>query len=258
MHSTYPGFLPLPGLPPSSFICHGFDNICSSSLLFLSLLCKNGCEAHFTATGVTITHSRSILMTGPTSHTTGLCYLETHGVSINQTDVSLPVLFDSSVHQSPPQIHAILVPHLPRVDEPAPITTVVPVATPTIAPTITNDDVQLVSFQHIHPATPTVAAGATIGTRVAFYHAALFSPAISTQCDAIDTGHLTTWHELTYSQVCRYLQTPLATIKGHLDQTWSKQNFTKGILPPISTQDTIPNTTPDTTPTTILTTTRRH
>jgi hypothetical protein len=243
MHSTHTGFLPLPGLPPSACICHVFDNLCSSSLLSLSLLCDHSCEAHFTATGVTITHSGSILMTGPRSHTTGRWYLEPHGVSINQPDASSPVLLASADHQAPPPIPAIPVPKIPRVVEPASHTHIVPVATPMITPIITNNNVQPISVQSIHPATPTVAAGTTIATRVAIYHAALFSPSISTWCDAIDAGHLTTWSELTSAQVRRYLQTPAATIKGHLDQTRSNQNSTKGPVSPTSTQDTTRATT---------------
>jgi hypothetical protein len=179
-------------------------------------------------------------MTGPQSHTTGHWYLEPHGVSIIQADVSSPVLLASAVHQAPPPIPAIPVPELPVVVEPASHTQTVPVATPMITPIITNDNLQPLSVQRIHPATPTVAAGATIATRIAFYHAALFSPSISTWCDVIDARHLTTWPELTSAQVRRYLQTPAVTIKGHLDQNRSNQNSTKGPVPPTSTQDTAP------------------
>jgi hypothetical protein len=59
----------------------------------------------------------------------------------------------------------------------------------------------------------------TIAECIAFYHAALFSPVISTWCDAIDNGHFTTWPELTSSQVCKYLphgSGPM--IKGNLHQ----------------------------------------
>jgi hypothetical protein len=59
----------------------------------------------------------------------------------------------------------------------------------------------------------------TIAERIAFYHASLFSPVISTWCKAIDTGHFTTWPELTSAQVRKYLphgSGPM--IKGHMHQ----------------------------------------
>jgi hypothetical protein len=74
---------------------------------------------------------------------------------------------------------------------------------------------------------PITASGSTIAKRVAFYHAALFSPALSTWCAAIDAGLLATWPALTLVQVQRHLQTPPATHFGHLDQTRCNQNSTK-------------------------------
>eukprot|EP00978_Attheya_sp_CCMP212_P035929 scaffold159185_cov28-Attheya_sp.AAC.1 len=59
----------------------------------------------------------------------------------------------------------------------------------------------------------------TIADRIAFYHATMFSPTISTWCRAIDAGHLTTWPELTSKQVRQHLPTSKAMLKGHLDQT---------------------------------------
>jgi hypothetical protein len=55
-------------------------------------------------------------------------------------------------------------------------------------------------------------------SRIAFYHAALFSPTVSTWCKAIDSGFLTTWPELTSTQVRKHLPPSEATIKGHLNQ----------------------------------------
>jgi hypothetical protein len=59
----------------------------------------------------------------------------------------------------------------------------------------------------------------TIAKRVAFYHAALFSPTISTWLKAIDAGYLTTWPALTAAQVRKYYPFSPATVQGHLDQT---------------------------------------
>ena len=61
-------------------------------------------------------------------------------------------------------------------------------------------------------------SSATIASRVAYYHATMFSPAQSTWCAAIDAGHFTSWPELTSAQVRRHPPRSAATIKGHLDQ----------------------------------------
>jgi hypothetical protein len=68
----------------------------------------------------------------------------------------------------------------------------------------------------------------TIAERIAFYHASLFSPVISTWCDAIDNGHFTTWPELSSAQVRKYLphgSGPM--IKGHLHQQRANLRSTK-------------------------------
>ena len=73
-----------------------------------------------------------------------------------------------------------------------------------------------------------VIANNTIAERIAFYHATLFSPVISTWCDAIDNNSFTTWPELTSAQVRKYLPDgSAATIKGHLHQQRSNLRSTK-------------------------------
>ena len=54
--------------------------------------------------------------------------------------------------------------------------------------------------------------------RIAFYHAALFSPVLSIFCNALNTGYLTTWPELTSALVRKYPPQSRAMIEGHLDQ----------------------------------------
>lgn len=54
--------------------------------------------------------------------------------------------------------------------------------------------------------------------RIAFYHAALFSPALSTWCKAIDSGFLTTWPQLTSAQVRKHPPQSIPMQQGHLDQ----------------------------------------
>ena len=72
-----------------------------------------------------------------------------------------------------------------------------------------------------------LATDATIARRVAFYHAALFSPSLSTWCTAIDAGHLTTWPDLTSAQVRRHPPPSIPMIKGHLDQQRANLQSTK-------------------------------
>jgi hypothetical protein len=66
-----------------------------------------------------------------------------------------------------------------------------------------------------------------LSERIAFYHAALFSPSLSTWCDAIDNGHLTSWPELTSAQVRKHPPQSMAMHKGHMDQDRSNQRSTK-------------------------------
>jgi hypothetical protein len=68
----------------------------------------------------------------------------------------------------------------------------------------------------------------TIADRIAFYHAAAFSPVISTWCEAIDNGHFTTWPELTSAHVRKYLPNGSGPmVKGHLHQQRSNLRSTK-------------------------------
>jgi len=72
-----------------------------------------------------------------------------------------------------------------------------------------------------------------LSNRIAFFHAAMFSPSLSTFCDAIDAGHLTTWPDLTSAQVRQNPPTSIAMVKGHLDQERAniRSTKTKKLLP---------------------------
>ena len=67
----------------------------------------------------------------------------------------------------------------------------------------------------------------TVAQHVAYYHACLGSPTLSTWCHAIDAGHLTTLPGLTTSQVRKHFPHSIATYMGHLDQTRQNQHSTK-------------------------------
>ena len=81
--------------------------------------------------------------------------------------------------------------------------------------------------------------------KIAFYHAAMFSPTWSTWCAAIDAGHLATWPDLTSAQIRRHFQGSVPMYLGHLDQTRANQRSTKPSPPPETDPDTRPEPTPD-------------
>ena len=77
----------------------------------------------------------------------------------------------------------------------------------------------------------------TIGQRIAFLHAALESPALSTLFQALNAGYLTSMPEITAALVRKYPLPSIAMIKGHLDQVFMNQRSTRTVqgtpLPPI-------------------------
>ena len=83
----------------------------------------------------------------------------------------------------------------------------------------------LPSFLQANALLPSTSA--TIANRVAFFHASLFSPTLSTWCAAIDAGHFSTWPSLTSAQVRRHPPPSVPMIKGHLNQQRANLNSTK-------------------------------
>jgi hypothetical protein len=85
-----------------------------------------------------------------------------------------------------------------------------------------------------------------LADRVAFYHAAMFSPVLSTWCAAIDAGHMATWPDLTSAQVRRHFPVSIPMHLGHMDQTRANVQSTKPSTTPANTNtdtniDTRPN-----------------
>jgi hypothetical protein len=64
----------------------------------------------------------------------------------------------------------------------------------------------------------TTLAHDTIANRIAFYHASLFPPSLSTWCQAIDAGHFPSWPGLTSSAVRKYPHQSIPMHQGHLYQ----------------------------------------
>jgi len=80
--------------------------------------------------------------------------------------------------------------------------------------------------------TPTAHANAAVGSTspadlVAFAHAALFSPALSTLAEALRHGHIPEFAGLTLDALRKYPPQSEAMIKGHLDQTRMNQHSTQ-------------------------------
>ncbi len=72
-----------------------------------------------------------------------------------------------------------------------------------------------------------VRSHATTEQQVAFAHAALFSPAISTLKKALDRGYLSPFPGLTSKTLKQYPPHSMATAKGHLDAIRKNQKSTK-------------------------------
>ena len=89
------------------------------------------------------------------------------------------------------------------------------------------------SFTNPHIA---LAASTTVAEQVAFMHATLCSPVISTWCNAIDKGYFPTWPTLTSKQIRKHAPFSPPMIKGHMDQVRSNQRSTStpppGLTPP--------------------------
>lgn len=73
---------------------------------------------------------------------------------------------------------------------------------------------------------------ATPAEVVAFAHAALFSPSLSTLCTALDNNFLPGFPGLSAKLVRKYPPSSSAMIKGHLDQSRQNQRSTKTAPPP--------------------------
>jgi hypothetical protein len=73
----------------------------------------------------------------------------------------------------------------------------------------------------------TTLAHGTVANRIDFYHASLFSPSLSTWCQAIDAGHFTTWPGLTSATVRKYPPQSTPMHQGHLDQVEANLRSTR-------------------------------
>jgi hypothetical protein len=232
MTSNGTGELPLPHLPPSAARCHLFPSLHqgSGSLLSIGQLCDHGCTATFTATDLTVTTDTHHILTGYRGGPHG------HWLVDLQTD---PNIISTDPNQSATMIPALATNVLPATVNHVPThgaaMAICPAATTdpnigaTLMPSLTAN--MLPAYT---PTTSTDGAAMAIRPvsdlikdRVAFYHAAMFSPVMSTWCTAIDAGHLSTWPDLTSAQVRRHFPHSVPMFLGHMDQTRSNVQSTK-------------------------------
>jgi len=166
MTSNTTSNLPIPKLPPSATISHGFPKLASGSLLSVGQICDHNCTAIFT--------NKSVKM------------YNTSDITIKQHNE--PILAGTRNAPSQP-LYNIRLP-IPQESKPHAINILIP---------------QSVNATHLPH----------LNDRIAFYHATLFSPVISTWIKSINAGRLDSFPELTSKQVRRYTPHSEATTLGH-------------------------------------------
>ena len=194
----------IPFLPAEACAAHIFPTLASGSLISIGQLCDHECTATFTAKTVTIKRHGTNILTGSRSPTTRLWSLDFAAMpTVNNASTSE----DSGDKNLPCHYHTqgrcMFGVNCRRSHD---------------------DRCAIPSSTHTANA---VNPSATIADRIEFYHASMGSPALSTWCDAIDAGRLTTFPELTSAQVRRYPPASIPMIKGHLDQQRANLRSTK-------------------------------
>jgi hypothetical protein len=115
--------------------------------------------------------------------------------------------------------------------------TVIPSRPPLISGTRNMPSEPLYNIQLPTPSSQLLAANSMttkiphLNDRIAFYHAALFSPVLSTWTHAINAGYLDSWPELTAKQVNQYAPRSEATTMGHMHAQRSNIRSTKPTSP---------------------------
>jgi hypothetical protein len=93
------------------------------------------------------------------------------------------------------------------------------------------------SYIGIHTANSLTGKLPHLQDRIAFYHAALFSPVLSTWTHAINAGYLDSWPALTTKQVTQYApQSEATSLLGHMHAQCSNIRSTKNTASVTNTQ----------------------
>lgn len=223
IESTHTAQLHFPHLPPGAGKAHVFSSLASGSLISIGQLCDYGCEAVFTATTVTIKIGDKLVCSGKRSKDTGLWYLEDPTVmtttpivnaAVVENDNEAKLLTDEPKRDSssiPCKYYAEGKCHFGercryKHDE-----------CETDQPTLDN------TVATMNAMVPTQ----TVTERVAFLHASMFSPALSTMITAIEANRLSGFPGLTAKQVRDHPPPSIAMVKGHLDQQRANLRSTK-------------------------------
>ena len=195
IYSSHTAELNLPNLPLTARICHVVPHLGDFSLISVGQLCDAGCDVTFTREKMEVRLEKTVIMQGRRARDTGLWHI------------------DLNHHDGPPKRSAVLLENTRRSHQ-------------------IIDRVQGSNPQK--PICLTAMGSARPADLVAFHHAALFSPALSTLEAALHKGFLPPFPGLTLSALRRHPPQSVATIKGHLDQIRKNLRSTKKeIKPPI-------------------------
>ena len=197
MTSTHEGDILIPDLPPEACKAHLFKELehGSGSLVSLGQLCDSRCHATFTATLVQVFYKNKCILTGHRTPITGLWHI--------------PIGAPPGFPPKDPQQQAN--------------TVTIPCQQPT---NTTNAPVPKFHMANAANSDPTMAQ------QVAFSHAALFSPALSTLQTALDNNYITGFPGLNSKSLRRHPPQSKATTKGHMDQIRQGTKSTKPKSPP--------------------------
>ena len=177
IQSTHTALLNIPSLPTKAREAHLFPSLTSGSLISMGLFCDQGCKVTFTADEVVVKRGGQTIVTGPRCPTTRLWNLDIPTTTpaannaVKRTACEWYAqgrcMFGAKCrhsHDTANAFGATVFPHTANAANPS----------------------------------------TTIADRIAFQHAAMGSPAISTWCDAIDAGWLTTFPEITAALVRKH------------------------------------------------------
>jgi hypothetical protein len=271
-------------LPTSAGTAHIFQSFPSGgSLISIGQLCDHGCNAMFTATDVIITNEfGAVVLTGRRSRLNRLWEANITPSTCSVTDEtptpSTCAVTDETITPSTCSVtDETLTPSTCSVTDETITPSTCSVTDETFTPStcsVTDEiltpstcsvtDESFTNTNGPHSATHAcnaVQPSGSMNERIAFLHAACFSPTLDTWIQAIDAGHFTTWPELTSARVRRFPPSSMAMVQGHLDQSRKNQRSTKpkttspshGIaanvlhIDPMTDEDTLACFTPATT-----------
>jgi hypothetical protein len=197
----------VPHLLRTVSICRIIPGLRTYSLISIGHSCDAGCSVLFLNDTVSIGFKNAVIMQGAQARSMGFWYLD-----LSQ---------QSPLHGTPPITMSLLLP--------------------------TNSCKRKVASLNLRPSMPTAAPTAlqphtcltTVGSTthqalVAFSHAALFSPALSTLVTALPKGFPPQTPVLALATLCKYPPHSVEAVKGHLGQIHKNLRSTKTMTPPLS------------------------